>query len=917
MKRYLSIIATLLISFNAFAYDIKVDNIYYHINYADKTASVASMTKTIETTSNLSNKNASAYSGNIIIPSTFEYNGDTYNVTSIGRGAFNNCKELTLVSIPEGVKYIDSYAFYYCTGLKTVSLPTTLQQIGYQSFYYCNSLSSIKIPDNVTKICNEAFYACTSLLDITVPATLSEIGRQAFHRTEYLNQATATNGVKYVGNVAYSYSGSNTTITFKNGTLGIADFMFDSNTTITAVTIPSSCIVIGEGAFYNCTSLKTVTFDGASKLTTIKRLAFADCKALNTMDIPSSVYKVGEQAFDQTKWLRNQEPYDNVIYAGKAAILSATNVENITLKEGTLGINSDLYCYRYNDNYHGTAFAYIHDSKIKSITIPSSVVFVDNNGAVNARAEEFHISENMKIEDLSCLGTFVDQSGFYLGGNLKYITVDERNPYYAAENGILYSKDFTKLLGIPNNYEHKSEELRIKNTVKTICFAALPSTNGLSSIVIPASVGKLEVQAFFNIPAGISITSYAQVPPSAFNNYICNLGNTTLYVPEKSIEAYRNKYPWSEAKEILPIPTPVKKMNTSIGDDWTSTNKGMDSSISDTTYNFTCGNNTKFTFDWIVSSEPNYDIFSASLDGETILIRSGESSGQFETTLSAGEHTLSMQYTKDESQDHYEDYASVTNLQLTTLYAELKDGETFDNYAEELCSNISYERTFDNTEWQAFFVPFDIPMDTLKNDFKVASVNDVVHFDDNDDGVIEEIEISASLIEDDIVYANTPYLIKALTAGAKKITVENSILHSIDNITHECSSLLTKYLFHGNYESISSAIMNSNGYYAVGNNKTLTKQHSSNLLPYRWYMDIKQLRGDAVKPEIMKIRIAGEDEPVKTGDVNDDGNINIVDVSTVVSILLKSEYSKVADVNNDGKINVVDVSTIVNIILNQ
>ena len=55
-----------------------------------------------------------AYSGNIIIPETVEYNGHNYKVTCIGNKAFDECTSLTSVTIPNGVTTIDDGAFYNC-----------------------------------------------------------------------------------------------------------------------------------------------------------------------------------------------------------------------------------------------------------------------------------------------------------------------------------------------------------------------------------------------------------------------------------------------------------------------------------------------------------------------------------------------------------------------------------------------------------------------------------------------------------------------------------------------------------------------------------------------------------------------------------------------------------------------------------
>ena len=53
------------------------------------------------------------------------------------------------------------------------------------------------------------------------------------------------------------------------------------------------------------------------------------------------------------------------------------------------------------------------------------------------------------------------------------------------------------------------------------------------------------------------------------------------------------------------------------------------------------------------------------------------------------------------------------------------------------------------------------------------------------------------------------------------------------------------------------------------------------------------------------------------GDLNDDGRINIVDVSKVIDHLLifSEDYTPAADINCDGKVNISDVSTLINRVL--
>ena len=116
-----------LFSLNAFAYDVKIEGIYYNLNKTDKTASVTYYDRW----------SISAYEGDVTAPQEITYNEVTYSVTSIGNGAFEGCRGLTSVTIPNSVTSIGSKAFQNCSALTSITIPNSVTSIGNGAFEGC------------------------------------------------------------------------------------------------------------------------------------------------------------------------------------------------------------------------------------------------------------------------------------------------------------------------------------------------------------------------------------------------------------------------------------------------------------------------------------------------------------------------------------------------------------------------------------------------------------------------------------------------------------------------------------------------------------------------------------------------------------------------------------------------------------
>ena len=130
--------------------------------------------------------NHTSYSGSVVIPEEVIYMGKTRKVTSIGDYAFNQCRSLTSVTIPNSVTSIGGAAFCLCTSLTSVDIPNSVTSIGRSAFSDCYGLTSVTIPNSVTSIGVRAFFGCSALTSVTIGSGTSDIYYNAFAKCKNL-----------------------------------------------------------------------------------------------------------------------------------------------------------------------------------------------------------------------------------------------------------------------------------------------------------------------------------------------------------------------------------------------------------------------------------------------------------------------------------------------------------------------------------------------------------------------------------------------------------------------------------------------------------------------------------------------------------------------------------------------------------
>ncbi len=172
--------------------------------------------------------------------------------------AFNDCKGLVSIILPENVECISSYAFSGCEGLTSITLPESVTSIGSYAFSGCKGLTSVTIPDGVTDICDGVFNVCPSLTSVIIPDGVKRIGNNAFNDCISLTSITLPESVTSIGKWAFIGCKSLTSIVIPNKVTSIGYAAFSQCSGLKVVTISSSMKQIDKGAFNACSSLTDV-----------------------------------------------------------------------------------------------------------------------------------------------------------------------------------------------------------------------------------------------------------------------------------------------------------------------------------------------------------------------------------------------------------------------------------------------------------------------------------------------------------------------------------------------------------------------------------------------------------------------------------------------------------------------------------
>ena len=440
-----------------------------------------------------------------------------YSVTNIGTSAFRECTSLVYIKIPEGVTYIGSYAFRTCSNLKKVILPSTLTSLNISAFYICN-LNNIFISKNITNIyTHSTFGGNPNLLSIIVDQ----------ENTKY-DSRNNCNAIIITATNKLLMGCKNTVIPETVTTIGENAFELSN---LTNIVIPNSVTTIENGAFINCKKLLNVQM--SNNVETIGSSVFEGCEQLKTIILPNNLTILNAKLFYNCHNLNNIQIPDTVTSLGTQQVFARCYaLENIQLPNSVTIIPTSTFFTNTN-------------LKTFNSNINGECNITNNFTTIGSNAFSYCISFTTLIISDSVLE--IGDSAFERCNNLTSITLGSGITSIST-NCFLYC---TSLLNL-NNAGNTDNIINIPNNIVSIGVSAFQSCSKITTVKLPNTITSIEKQAFYNCSKLINVIIEATVPPTLGTAvFSLNNKNRKIYVPDESLETYKNANGWSEYTDYI------------------------------------------------------------------------------------------------------------------------------------------------------------------------------------------------------------------------------------------------------------------------------------------------------------------------------------------------------------------------------
>lgn len=323
---------------------------------------------------------------------------------------------------------------------------------------------------------------------------------------------------------------------------------------IRKVEVSPNTRIIGKSAFEN-TNGDFLSNSFFTNLTSIGYSAFKDSKLVPSKLSLSNIQELGSNAFINTA-IEEIEIGDNLTDICDSVFANCINLQKIIGGSNVKSIGNNAFygCKKLNTFSPSTKLASIGkeafaNTALVNFSIPNATKTIGLKAFANSALRELD------------LGVYGDYYRDIINGcdSLEVFKVSDHNDNLKAENGVLFSKNGSKIISYP--CAKKDAIYELGNNVTEVSDSAFYDVNKLRALVIPESVKTIGKNAFENSSI-LEVKVLPSTTPKVTDN-ISGLDQSLvrLFVHEKDYSTYFIANYWGDFKNIFVLENAVSPNN--------------------------------------------------------------------------------------------------------------------------------------------------------------------------------------------------------------------------------------------------------------------------------------------------------------------------------------------------------------------
>lgn len=483
-------------------------------------------------------------------------------VAIIGKGAFENHKEIEEIILPDSVEEIQEKAFAGCEKLSYFILPGRVTCLGKEVFHMCTGLRGITFLAKDAKYQIEEFSTCGQLRYITVGVEIKLVGEEAkeecskWEKREKFqveiqdNHAVITDyaGIKedevitekhavFIPEIIDGYPVYQIGKEMEEQEEYLQKGAFAGCEEIEAVHFPPSVKKIGTGAFYHCTSLKHLTLPEGIRH--IGKDSFRECAGLISVNMQAEKIEIGKKAFFGCKRLEAAAIWAESIKAEQGCFEECGLLEalffhcgrevsfqedskekfgNRRLVMAALGENDWRFSCEYEINEKEQSISIIkYTGEEENVNVPG---FLSGLPVTEIKEEAF-LNQIMPVRvNISSMVQKIGQGAFKGCSSLTRVTLPETME--RLEKELFFMCVMLETAELPSMLQEIGEnafsgcrlsEIELPENLKTVERGAFSQCVELKRVILPKELKTIGTEAFSGcvklrhimLPAGISV----------------------------------------------------------------------------------------------------------------------------------------------------------------------------------------------------------------------------------------------------------------------------------------------------------------------------------------------------------------------------------------------------------------------------